>query len=259
MFPFTSGVTNNICSLFRCQWLQPVIPAAALAFVLKSLMMRHCKRQELNGRVLVELPASTGRMVKVTLSDVERKAYDETEREACSKSQFLLRDEKTVNKNIIALNQLLYPVRLAANGIARSVATIPMPDGSTKNSYSTRPVVSCSAKTTQLLKDIAEIREKDPVSKFCVFTESDPQKEALHGALLGASVGVLALEGNMTAQKRGRVLADMAEDVDKVVLLLSMKFAHGLNLIFANVIVFLEPSLSQEAELQACDRVRRIG
>lgn len=221
--------------------------------------MRHCKRQELNGKILVELPASTGRMVKVTLSDSERKAYDAAEAEAQRRSVNLLRDDRTVNRSIINLHANIYPVRLAANGIARSEESISMPDGSLKNCYTTRHVVSCSAKTTQLLKDIAEIREKDPVSKFVVFTETDPQKEALHTALLRANVGVLALDGSMTAQKRGRVLADIAEDPEKIVLLLSMKFAHGLNLIFANVIVFLEPSLSQESELQACDRVRRIG
>lgn len=237
----------------------PVLPTAALAYVLKSLVMRHCKRQELNGKILVELPPSTGRMVKVTLTDPEREMYDATEKDAAAKSASLLRDEKSVNKNIIQLHANLYPVRMAANGIERSCENITMADGTIKKTYLTKPVVTGSAKISQLLKDISESREKDPVAKFVVFVETDPQKQELKSALLRSNIGVLALEGHMPALKRGQILADMAEDPDKIVLLLSTKFAHGLNLIFANIIVFLEPSLSQESELQACDRVRRIG
>jgi hypothetical protein len=236
----------------------PVMPTAALAYVLKSLVMRHCKRQELNGRVLVELPPSSGRMVKVVLTAQERPDYDRLEQAATQASLRFLSSEQSVNRSIIALHAQLLPVRMATSGIVRSGIDLPMPDGSTKRVYSTKPIPG-AAKISKLLNEIESMRENDPVCKFVVFCENDPLKKELRQAITGKGIGVASLDGSMPATQRGRILAQMAEDPEQVVLLLSSKFAHGLNLIWANIVVFMEPSLSQETELQACDRVRRIG
>jgi hypothetical protein len=213
----------------------PVMPTAAFAYVLKSLMMRHCKRQELNGRVLVELPPSSGRMVKVTLTPPERVDYDRAQNAAAAASLRFLKNDHTVNRSIIALHAQLLPVRMATTGIVRTGVDEPQANGTVKRVYSTRPTPG-AAKIAQLLADIRSIREGDPVAKFVVFTENDPLKKQLNLDIAAAGIGVSSLDGSMPAAQRGRILANMASDPELVVLLLSSKFAHGLNLTWANII-----------------------
>lgn len=236
----------------------PVHLTPALSFVLKNIVMRHCKRQIFKGEPLVKLPPSSGRMITVTLSKNEKLTYDAAEADALMRARSKLRSEKAANTNIIALRQLLLPVRMGTTGLIRTLDEQRQENGQIKRTFTVRAADEC-AKITQLLKDVRDMREKDPVCKFVIFCEHADLKKVVVQALTDASIGAKSLDGTMPAPTRGRILSNMAEDPDFIVLVLSSSFSHGLNLIWASVVVFLEPGLSQEMELQACDRVRRIG
>ena len=62
----------------------------------------------------------------------------------------------------------------------------------------------------------------------------------------------------MTAGRRGRIVRQLAEDVDTSVLVLSLAAgACGLTLTLAKVVVLFEVGLKMSAELQAINRIHR--
>jgi superfamily II DNA or RNA helicase len=235
------------------------MPMPTLAYILKSLVMRHVKAQRLNGSALVEMPPATGRMVEVTLSAAERTAYTRTEAEELANAMHMLTSEAVVNKSIITLHSHLRPIRMSCGGLTRTVHP-PLPGAShnAKPTYTTT-AMSGAAKITRLITDIRCIRQADPGTKFVIFSEFDSLKQEVSKSLNSAGLLVKTLEGNMPATTRGKILSSFAEDADQVALILSGRFAHGLTLTSASVVVLLEPALSQEVELQAVNRVHRLG
>jgi SNF2 family DNA or RNA helicase len=221
--------------------------------------MRHVKSQTFRGQALVELPSRKGRIVWITLSAAERADYERLAQEARAESSAYLVNENTANRSIITLQALLIPVRMATGGVVRSGPTyITLPDGKSRSVYATSSNQS-AAKVVQLVRDMQAIRSKDPSTKFVIFTEFDALKQMVKNMLLSKGIGVVALEGSMSAIVRGKILKEFEHDASIVGIVLSNSGAHGLSLTCANVVILMEPSLSQEVELQACDRVHRIG
>lgn len=255
---FNARLRDGVNGGARAPGILPSLPTAALAFILKSTVMRHLKRQKLHGQNLVELPPSSGQMVEVKLTAPELDNYAQAEKEARDQARHILASEGRVNSNIINLRAYLHPVRLATSGIVRTCTGITLPSGIEKRVYSTKPTPN-AAKMTQLVADIKRIRTEDPLAKFVIFSENDPLKCAVKATMAAANIGSCAIDGSMPATKRGIILQCFKDNPEQIVLVLSAKFAHGLTLTMANVVVLLEPSLSQETELQAVDRVRRIG
>jgi hypothetical protein len=237
----------------------PSFPIPALAFMLKSLLMRHIKSQRFLGKPLIELPRSTGRIISVMLPPAERIAYDNIDRTAKEQATCYVIDEDTAKKSIIVLQSLLIPVRMAAGGVVRhGPEYVSLADGKTKPVY-TSVANESAAKLLHLVRDIELYRSRDATSKFVIFTEFDPLKQTVIKVLRANGVGVVALDGSMSALQRGKILKEFEDNLNQVALVLSNKSAHGLTLTCANIVVLLEPSLSQEIERQACDRVHRIG
>lgn len=242
-----------------------------LSYVLKNLMIRHLKDQDFRGQTLVELPPATGRYVGVQLSSEERALYDAMESEAKTKAARYLRSEKSTGSNIIALRAMMIPLRVMADGVQpekKSPASSGprkkeenVPFALSKVKVEKKPFAALdSSKIRQLVKDVQAYRAADPNSKFVVFTEFRNVKDKIQTTLKNHGLEVLTLEGNMSAGRRGKMIRMFAEDADAAVLVLSMRLgACGLTLTMANVVVLFEAGLDMAIELQAVNRIHRIG
>jgi SNF2-related domain len=229
------------------------MPMPTLAYLLKSLLMRHVKAQRLNGTALIDMPRATGRMVEVTLSAAERVAYARAEAEALANAKPMLTSEAVVKASIIALHALLRPVRKSCAGLIRTPnPSVPETAPKAKPAYTmttlsgaapkakpayTTTTLPGAAKIIRLIADIRQIRQRDPGAKFVIFSEFDSLKQAANSLLNAAGILVKTLYGSMAATTRGKVLSSFAEDADQVALILSGRFAHGLTLTCACVVV----------------------
>ncbi|KAH7307437.1 hypothetical protein KP509_22G058600 [Ceratopteris richardii] len=88
-----------------------------LLWTLNKMMIRHTKRQKLNGRELLKLPPKSEQDIVVTFSPEERTAYDAVYHKVLAKfEQFRSWGPTIVSKNILQIMSLLLPLRRLCSG-----------------------------------------------------------------------------------------------------------------------------------------------
>lgn len=123
-----------------------------------------------------------------------------------------------------------------------------------------------STKIEVLVQELIEMRRKRPGSKALVFSQFvnmlDLVRWRLHSDpyLANLDLGVKIMHGGMDVKSRDATLKSFREDHDVRVLLMSLKSAGvALNLTAASEVYLLDLWWNPAAELQALDRVHRIG
>eukprot|EP00455_Lapot_gusevi_P054892 TRINITY_DN8877_c0_g1_i3.p1 TRINITY_DN8877_c0_g1~~TRINITY_DN8877_c0_g1_i3.p1 ORF type:complete len:203 (-),score=79.67 TRINITY_DN8877_c0_g1_i3:218-796(-) len=121
-------------------------------------------------------------------------------------------------------------------------------------------VVAFDGKLKVLLQELQDMRERDPSAKALVFTQFNDSLEWLKRELTRARVVFRTITGSMSANQRQRQLEGFQKDPGGSVFLLSVRTgAVGLTLTAANYVFMLEPCLNPALELQARNRVYRMG
>lgn len=123
-----------------------------------------------------------------------------------------------------------------------------------------------STKIEVLVQELIEMRRKRPGSKALVFSQFvnmlDLVRWRLHSDpyLANLDLGVKIIHGGMDVKSRDAALKSFREDHDVRVLLMSLKSAGvALNLTAASEVYLLDLWWNPAAEMQALDRVHRIG
>jgi len=116
---------------------------------------------------------------------------------------------------------------------------------------------------SRLLEHRAEsdrLGAEEPPIRSVVFTEWTHYLDLIEIALKDADIGYLRLDGKMSVSARTRVLEQFRKDPTIMVCLVSIKAGgQGLNFTAANKVYVMEPQFNPGAEMQAVDRVHRIG
>lgn len=293
--PYTTGgtLTANFSSKSRFGGsngaLLPHFLLPSLGVLLKHLLIRHIKAQQLDGEPLVALPARSSKIVPVSLSADERLLYGAFEKHSRLSSEPLVATDKVCRRHIFQLTQNLLPLRLAAGGAATEAHLSSMLAGDTDaqadgdikqskkkkgraagvptNAEATRLKAAfkrttsmTSSKLGRLISDMKRIKEADPVAKFCVFTEFGSLVGSITSTLSSAGLPSVFLAGHMTGQERGKVIDRFSSQAEVAALVLARRTgAVGLTLTSANHVMLLEPGLNRATEDQAVGRVHRLG
>ncbi|KAI0558822.1 Helicase [Gracilaria domingensis] len=178
-----------------------------------------------------------------------------------------LKSERQFGANVLPLLQSLIPVRMMADGV--------VPEARVWNVGTTSRIIGycgkasdvqlpggihTGAKIKQLIEDITSYPVRDETNKFVIFSEFREVQAAIRTALERAGHRTLTLEGSMSAVKRGKIIQQFAEDVEVSAMVFSMRLgACGLTLTMANVVVLFEVGVDHALELQAVNRIHRIG
>ena len=120
-----------------------------------------------------------------------------------------------------------------------------------------------STKTKMILQKIQSIRSKKPNDKIIVFSQFVQALRILERVLDKHKVKYMTYEGSMTRNERKETVQQFKDDAvtnKYPVMLMSLKCAAlGLNLTVANHVIFTDLWWNPAVELQAIDRVHRIG
>jgi SNF2 family DNA or RNA helicase len=140
--------------------------------------------------------------------------------------------------------------------------------GENLNEVQARSYGGPHTKTKALLKDIQEMKDLseplvasgEPPLKCVVFSEWTTHLDLIERALTDYGHTFVRIDGKMSLPKRRKVLDALNTDDRVTILLASIKAAgQGLNLTAASRVFIMEPLWNPAAEVQAVDRVHRIG
>lgn len=204
---------------------------AALARVVRPFLLRRTKVE-----VARELPPRVETVVPITLSEGERRLYEDTRLAALVR----LRDAQGPKKRFEVLAALTR-LRLAACHPRLVDADSPLP----------------SSKLERLLEVVETVRAEG--SRALVFSQFVKHLALVREALEARGVPLQYLDGQTPAAEREtRVTAFQRGEGD--VFLISLKAGGtGLNLTAADHVLHLDPWWNPAAEDQATDRAHRIG
>jgi len=117
-----------------------------------------------------------------------------------------------------------------------------------------------ASKTTFLVRRLLDVLEKDSTRKIIVYSQWTSYMDRLEGALRDVGIGHIRLDGDVTSVQERASLLDMFRSDDTPVLLASLHAGGlGLNLTAASHVFFLDAWFNPMVELQAMNRVHRIG
>ncbi|UKZ64112.1 uncharacterized protein TrAtP1_005331 [Trichoderma atroviride] len=121
-------------------------------------------------------------------------------------------------------------------------------------------VNSSSAKVTALMTELRSLRRERPHMKSIIFSQFTSFLSLIEAALNRANIKFLRLDGSMTQKARAAVLQEFSDSKGFVVMLMSLRAGGvGLNLTSAGRVFMMDPWWSYAVELQAIDRVHRLG
>ena len=112
------------------------------------------------------------------------------------------------------------------------------------------------------MKDLSEplVASGESPLKCVVFSEWTTHLDLIERALTDYGHTFVRIDGKMSLPKRRKVLDALNADDSVTILLASIKAAgQGLNLTAASRVFIMEPLWNPAAEVQAVDRVHRIG
>jgi len=117
-----------------------------------------------------------------------------------------------------------------------------------------------SSKTAKLMEELKAIIAKDRTSKVVIFTQWTPFFKKLEVQLVREGIKFAKLTGEMSQVQKGNNLNRFQTDPSISVFLLSLRSgAVGLTLTAANHLFLLDPSFNKGTEMQAINRIYRIG
>jgi SNF2 family DNA or RNA helicase len=142
----------------------------------------------------------------------------------------------------------------AAEGEAGSDVCSPEEDEATK-------AVVNSSKTGEVLKALCEIRDRTGgVEKTVIFSNFVKYLNLLQGAVSAAGFQCARIDGTMNHSQRSKELKRFTEDPSVTVIFCSMKSCGtGITLTAANNVFLVDLWWSPAVDLQAIDRVHRLG
>jgi len=117
-----------------------------------------------------------------------------------------------------------------------------------------------SSKIQKLMEELKAIRANDPTAKAVVFTQWTPFFRKIELLLKKENIQFAKLTGDMSMQTKGKNLTKFQSEPSITVFLLSLRSgAVGLTLTAANHLLLLDPSFNKGTEMQAINRIYRIG
>jgi len=117
-----------------------------------------------------------------------------------------------------------------------------------------------STKIEALMQNLSEMQKQERFSKAVVFSQFVGMLDLLEYRLKVAGYGVEKLTGRMSMERRDLAATRFKEDPLCKVFLISLKAGGvALNLTVANHIFLIDPWWNPACEMQAMDRVHRIG
>jgi SNF2 family DNA or RNA helicase len=112
----------------------------------------------------------------------------------------------------------------------------------------------------QSAEESALLPPDEPPIRSVVFSGWTQYLDLIEYALEQHNIKFVRLDGSMTVKARTKVLSEFKTDPDITVLLVSIKAGgQGLNFTAASRVYMMEPQYNPGVELQAIDRVHRIG
>jgi SNF2 family DNA or RNA helicase len=119
----------------------------------------------------------------------------------------------------------------------------------------------CSTKLNYIREFIKRLFQNEPDAKVVIFTQFTTMLDLIELVLIQASIKTLRFDSRV--QKgclRKRIIELFSSDPEYKVILTSLKAGGvGLNLVSANYLLLVDPWWNSSVELQAFDRVHRIG
>ncbi|KAF8599722.1 hypothetical protein BDV93DRAFT_292739 [Ceratobasidium sp. AG-I] len=163
----------------------------------------------------------------------------------------------------VALNQDQPWVEVDANNVKDEVdvaildAVVPSSQKSTTNTEEFKS----STKVDALLRNLKELREKDPSLRAIVFSQFTSFLDIIQKALARDGFDSLRLDGSMSQQQRSHSLQSFASpDLKPKIFCISLRAGGvGLNLTQAQYVFMMDFWWNRAAENQAIDRIHRIG
>ena len=117
-----------------------------------------------------------------------------------------------------------------------------------------------STKVSALLASLHEMKRSEPGAKAVVFTQFAKTHKETVVALKAEGFGVVEIRGNMTQKARSKSLEAFITDPKINVFALSLRSgAVGLTLTAASRCFLMEPCVNEGTELQAVNRIHRMG
>jgi SNF2 family DNA or RNA helicase len=115
-----------------------------------------------------------------------------------------------------------------------------------------------STKSIAVIEELVKIAEKK--EKCVCFTQWMGMMNILGFEMNAKGIKFVRLDGKCSNKKRTQILAQFLEDNETTVLMVSLMMGGvGLNLTKANHVLLVEPWWNPGVEIQAIDRVHRIG
>jgi SNF2 family DNA or RNA helicase len=112
----------------------------------------------------------------------------------------------------------------------------------------------------QSTEESALLPSDEPPIRSVVFSGWTQYLDLIEHALEQHNIKYVRLDGSMSIKARSHVLTEFKTDPDITVLLVSIKAGgQGLNFTAASRVYMMEPQYNPGVELQAIDRVHRIG
>eukprot|EP00554_Chaetoceros_debilis_P006480 CAMPEP_0194078492 /NCGR_PEP_ID=MMETSP0149-20130528/4871_1 /TAXON_ID=122233 /ORGANISM="Chaetoceros debilis, Strain MM31A-1" /LENGTH=345 /DNA_ID=CAMNT_0038759767 /DNA_START=150 /DNA_END=1187 /DNA_ORIENTATION=- len=219
----------------------------------------------------MSLPPKEETFIEIEYTKKERAEYDKIEQKGISLYEEL-KQEGNVNKHYLKLTSALLPIRLACSGgqlgegqIKKKAADADETNNNKPKSKKTNHVLDESdimfrSKFERLLKELRDIRDKEPDSKSLVFSQFSSTLKWMQQELPKHGFQFRTLSGDMPMSKRAKALRDFQSDPPTTIFLLSLRSgAVGINLTQANRVFLMEPAMNPALEAQAVGRVYRLG
>lgn len=257
--------------------------------LIKSIVLRRTKEQvDEEGKPLVMMKNKLFSVSEIELSESERRIYDKMNEKVLSKfDQYL---QKSSNKKSFNLLVLLLRLQQCCNhvsllgkeaddddpslDISKTLLSLAIDDtesdsGSSESSLdvTVSDVDELSDKTVKsskiikLFEDLQKISEEsDGKDKSVIVSQWVSMLEIVAHHLNTDNIKYHMIAGNTKAEDRQKYAEDFNTKSGVKIMLLSLKAGGvGLNLVGANHLFLLDLHWNPALEMQACDRIHRVG
>lgn len=117
-----------------------------------------------------------------------------------------------------------------------------------------------NTKLNELLKLVTTILDKDSAAKIVIFSNFSTMLNMIFDKLIENGYNPLIMTGENKTKERDDIIDEFNKNLQKNILLLSLKVGGvGLNLTVANNVIHYNPWWNESVEIQATDRLHRIG
>jgi SNF2 family DNA or RNA helicase len=221
---------------FRKKFNNDIEKLKFLRKIIKPFILRRIKQD-----VLIELPEKTEIVIDYQMSDDEYSFYAALQLKAKEKFKNLLKESGEINRisilsEIVKLKLSCCHPKLVHENIE----------------------INTSTKESVLMNLIEEIIESN--HKVLIFSQFVKFLNIVKKRFDNMDLKYFYMDGSTSIKKRREIISDFQENSNVKIFLLSLKTGGlGLNLTAADIVIHLDPWWNPAVELQASDRVHRIG